>query len=875
MWPDCDWSTPGNWSLAGVPDQESETAVFDTNLADDSVEVTEPTEVGYMEVKGSAVVDLTLDTSEEIDLQIGTIIGGGTRLYMGQTATLNLIAGHLYVGGPTVLVDRATLNIYGVETYWENSFLEDVIVAGDVGTNTAGIGLTLGAKADTGSLRIASGRVVVDGHVPPPYFYESSEWRAESLTVGPDIPGSSAFGQLTLRDGGRMRLRSAGIYANAVVRGFAEAAGQNTITVQTGGELDVGYELRIGPYGRLELFDSASRITTPYFSKTDSSGSFNWTGGTLEITDSHLFLDSSTPDSVFGSNLTVGAGKRLVVSQPDPNDSLFVGNTGTGSLTIENGGVVETYRGVVGWGGGSNGNALVRGAGSSLTTTEGLRVGSHSNAVGQLTVENQGVVHAAGWINIGMFHQAHGTVVVQTSGSLTSDSQVHVGGYGDAPDTEGTLNIASGGNVSAASLFKVWDTGTVRLMDGGSQLTADEIALSPGASFSDSGGTLVRANRLTGFGNHVEFTGNLQLGHAGGVSPAGSYAVNNGQSLTVGQSFVVGLDAPGMLEIHAAGAVSSHRSFIAAEEGSGGSVVTIDGNNATWTVQDSLFVGGDPIAPRDTGTLIVEDFGGVEVANTLKVWNTGTVVLQEAFVSADAIDLAGGTLQGSGHLSLDGPLSNAGVVAPTNLQLIRTRSSYIQDASGKLVIELAGTDWEDFGHLIVAGAATLGGTLDVSLAPGYVPSSGDSFAVVESSTGALGGGFMTMNLPVLGGGLGWNVSQDSLWFTLQVVEQGLPGDYNGNGMVDAADYTVWRDTLGQTGEGLAADGTGPLGVPDGTVDSLDYDFWKSHFGSTLGGDLNNSIAASTDASIPEPAVWWLIGVILALLVTKRSLRKEA
>jgi hypothetical protein len=36
----------------------------------------------------------------------------------------------------------------------------------------------------------------------------------------------------------------------------------------------------------------------------------------------------------------------------------------------------------------------------------------------------------------------------------------------------------------------------------------------------------------------------------------------------------------------------------------------------------------------------------------------------------------------------------------------------------------------------------------------------------------------------------------------------LPGDYNHNGVVDTANYTVWRDSLGQTGAGLAADGNG-------------------------------------------------------------------
>ena len=52
------------------------------------------------------------------------------------------------------------------------------------------------------------------------------------------------------------------------------------------------------------------------------------------------------------------------------------------------------------------------------------------------------------------------------------------------------------------------------------------------------------------------------------------------------------------------------------------------------------------------------------------------------------------------------------------------------------------------------------------------------------------------------------------------------GDYNGNGVVDAADYTVWRDFFGRTGSGLAADGDG-----NGTVNTMDYDFWKSRFGT--------------------------------------------
>ena len=52
----------------------------------------------------------------------------------------------------------------------------------------------------------------------------------------------------------------------------------------------------------------------------------------------------------------------------------------------------------------------------------------------------------------------------------------------------------------------------------------------------------------------------------------------------------------------------------------------------------------------------------------------------------------------------------------------------------------------------------------------------------------------------------------------------LSGDYSGNGTVDAADYSVWRDTLGQAGSALAADGN-----HNGQVDADDYNLWKLNF----------------------------------------------
>jgi hypothetical protein len=87
----------------------------------------------------------------------------------------------------------------------------------------------------------------------------------------------------------------------------------------------------------------------------------------------------------------------------------------------------------------------------------------------------------------------------------------------------------------------------------------------------------------------------------------------------------------------------------------------------------------------------------------------------------------------------------------------------------------------------------------------------------------------------------WDIDVGATNVVLSVV---ATGDYSANGVVDSADYAVWRNSVGATGEGLAADGNG-----DEVVDTLDYDFWRSRFGNVIGAG-SGSHAATT---IPEPA----------------------
>ncbi len=98
----------------------------------------------------------------------------------------------------------------------------------------------------------------------------------------------------------------------------------------------------------------------------------------------------------------------------------------------------------------------------------------------------------------------------------------------------------------------------------------------------------------------------------------------------------------------------------------------------------------------------------------------------------------------------------------------------------------------------------------------------------------------------------------SLGFRLAAPVAGLHGDYNANGVVDAADYIIWRNSLGQSGSGLAADGDGDL-----TIDQDDYTVWRTNFAS--------SAPAFATAVVPEPAAFGLLVVIGITTISGRSL----
>jgi type VI protein secretion system component Hcp len=102
---------------------------------------------------------------------------------------------------------------------------------------------------------------------------------------------------------------------------------------------------------------------------------------------------------------------------------------------------------------------------------------------------------------------------------------------------------------------------------------------------------------------------------------------------------------------------------------------------------------------------------------------------------------------------------------------------------------------------------------------------------------------------------GWDRVRNASWTTHGLKEDltaalsavtHLPGDHNGNGIVDAADYALWRNG----------------GGPDST--QAGYNAWKANFGKSAG-------SGSVIAAVPEPSSLLLTVAALAAFGTRRRM----
>ena len=206
-----------------------------------------------------------------------------------------------------------------------------------------------------------------------------------------------------------------------------------------------------------------------------------------------------------------------------------------------------------------------------------------------------------------------------------------------------------------------------------------------------------------------------------------------------------------------------------------------------------------------------------------------------------------GFLGGEGIVNGDLTLAAATVGPGHGVGELTVKGNFTMGPESVLAIEIEGTSANQFDAIQVDENVYLDGTLAVTLTGDYYPDLGQRFSIVQANSvtnyGVTLGGPDADKFKLI---FGWRELQLESTVTGPPV---LTGDYNSDGIIDAADYTVWRDQLGTTTlPNRDPSATGPVG-------QFDYLVWKTNFGATGTGNA---------AAVPEPASL-LLGLWVALI----------
>ncbi|MEN1678386.1 MAG: autotransporter-associated beta strand repeat-containing protein [Planctomycetota bacterium] len=229
--------------------------------------------------------------------------------------------------------------------------------------------------------------------------------------------------------------------------------------------------------------------------------------------------------------------------------------------------------------------------------------------------------------------------------------------------------------------------------------------------------------------------------------------------------------------------------------------------------------------------------------NGFQVIRAETVLLDEG--SIDSVGIANARSDTTGVFTNFTLTGTEPAGARLDAQTLTVDGDLVMNSNAVLELDVAFSS-NDFVNVL--GAASLDGTIDVSAAAGFSPANGTTYTLLSASDGITDAG---VNFVLPDGFTAAIVDATDLVLTFDI---GLPGDFNGDGIVNAADFTVWRDNLNTTFD-LGGNGD-ESGSSAGLVDIADYQLWKSSFG-------NADQAGALGAAAPEPTAAALVLVGLS------------
>lgn len=571
------------------------------------------------------------------------------------------------------------------------------------------------------------------------------------------------------------------------------------------------------------------------------NGANTYTGATT-INGGTVFPNSATAFGTADGGTTLNGGaiwynfQNLAVAEPmtlNGGSIIIAGNDAsavslTGPVTVGAGGGTFLVNGGLG------GDALaitnnVTGSAAGVVT---VNVGPNSVATLTSNVSNNGTLSkvGTGTLAIGASANVTSPVIEVNGGTLDVTAKTSLV-LGDGQMLTGRLSTVNG-NVTASA------GSTIRVGDAGLPLSdAIYVDATWGAAESNTtlvgGGTLTPLNNI--FGNQPEWNARTPFGNGGSVLQ-GQTGVENPNAAQVLVTTVDGLQAGEEYEVWVnywndgsgwrvlAGDAESNLSLYEPANSVAASTLTYPTLVLTTEGNRTMLAGS-------LGTFTANGMGEIQVyidessaaGGGNRAWYDG--------LSVSVQEIIGATLTISGDVTLNSAATVAlDLGAPENSDLLN-----------------------------VTGNLAAGGVLDLTLDPlAPAPGVGDVFDILDFATAS--GAFSSIYVPGLGSDLTWSDANLLTTGELSVVAfDGLHGDFNDDGIVNSADYTVWRDNLGTS---FALNGNGnELAGSAGLVDVADYQLWASNYGAVA------SMAAST---IPEPSA--LVLAVFAGLVACRRQR---
>ncbi len=618
------------------------------------------------------------------------------------------------------------------------------------------------------------------------------------LTLALTAP-SSAYAQSVTLGGDTDPLVAGDIDASTDLLIGTWTTGSMTIA---GGAQVVSSSGSVGSYGG----DGTVLITGDGSSWTTSGrlGVGGYGLGNLTIEDG---ATASSGDGIVGDSYqghaVVRSGGRW-----DNTGQLTVGSYGLGTLLIESDSTVTSNQGYVGAGPGSEGSVTVSGAGSRWEVSDyGITLGNYG--VGSLTIENGGLVHSPGSIDLG-------TSSATASGTLTMN-----GTAGNLAVLE-TWGVFAGAGTASVSI----DGGLLRATDNNagffSYFGTRTISLGANGLVFDTNGHAIGIDpRLVGLG-FLTKEGEGVLTLAGENAYSGGTTISAG-TLALGDGGNTG-SILGDVTNNAALAFNRSDSVIFAATISGTGQVLQKGSGTTILTGTNTYLGGTAIT---NGTLQL-GAGGTTGTILGDVVNNG----EFAFNHSDVL-LFAGTISGSGVVRQLG----AGTVILTG-ENTYTGGTVID--AGTLQIGNGGTTGSVVGGITNNGVLAL--DRSDTLALGSLISGSGSLQQIGSGTTNLSGANSYAGATIISDGtLRINGDQSAATGLTSVLAGGTLG---GSGIVGGSVFVDNGGTIAPGNSPGTLTINGDLTLSSGSL--LDFEFGQAN---VAGGTLNDLIEVKGDLTL--------------------------